>query len=109
MANQTGGVAPSHIRRSHFPRSSSRRNQYAQAGVPFCGWWGRLKSNDVLPFILLKNGRVDFGSDDETDQDTRFGHLDIHGRHLDHKEHVTYKDEDEVIVFRVGSSTDLLD
>lgn len=81
----------------------------ARGGMPFCGWWGRLKSSEVWPFVLLADGRVDFGSDEDTDPSDRFGHLNLHGRSLETGAYVTYKDEEQEILFRVGPGVDLLD
>jgi hypothetical protein len=30
--------------------------------VPTVGWWGKLRSNDLLPFILRTDGKMDFGA-----------------------------------------------
>ena len=51
--------------------------------VPTGGWWGRLNSNDIWPFILKSDGDLDFGADDEEtaeddyDSSYRHGSLDL--------------------------------
>lgn len=47
---------------------------------PTFGWWGRLKSNDLLPFVLTATGAMDFGAvpDDEIGpRGDRYGQTDI--------------------------------
>lgn len=43
---------------------------------PTGGWWGALRSNSLYPFILLPDGRMDFGADPDDDAeqtDNRYG------------------------------------
>lgn len=49
--------------------------------VPCCGWWGRLKSNDMWPFAMT-DGELDFGDTDgeESSVEIRYGVLDITDR-----------------------------
>jgi hypothetical protein len=44
------------------------------------GWWGRLGSNDVWPFVLQSKGEMDFGNDSNqpTPDNERYAHFDIH-------------------------------
>ena len=55
--------------------------------VPACGWWGNLTSNNVMPFVLLKD-KLDFGSylDEETGEATsysdRYGTIEMSDRLL---------------------------
>ena len=83
-----------------------------RSGVPFCGWWGRLDSKDVLMFVVLKDGRVDFGGDPETVREDRYGKINFHGRKIEPGELVTYFDETdwpEGLLLRVGRMIDLLE
>jgi hypothetical protein len=45
------------------------------AGGPFCGWWGAIKSTDLMPFVAKPKADgsyvIDFGSDEDTDQTQR--------------------------------------
>ena len=37
-------------------------NSRQAARVQTAGWWGRLNTNDMQPFVLLPDGRLDFGA-----------------------------------------------
>jgi hypothetical protein len=54
------------------------------ARVPTGGWWGRIHTNEMWPFILLSDGRMDFGSaaDDPADNADRYASIDIEDRIL---------------------------
>ena len=44
-------------------------------GTPYCGWWGNIKSTDLLPFVVKQIDEayfLDFGSDEDTDQEERY-------------------------------------
>lgn len=57
-------------------------NRHVVPRVPVCGWWGILKSNEVWPFVMLSEGKIDFGNTDgEPVEDIhRYGKIDIHDR-----------------------------
>ena len=74
--------------------------------VPFCGWWGRLNSTELLPIVVRPDGRVDFGSDDETDQGERYGFMRLRGRRLQVGEPFSLEWEDEYLLL-VKSCRDL--
>lgn len=46
------------------------------------GWWGRLKTTDMQPFVLLPNGKLDFGAypddDIETHRTGRFAETNVY-------------------------------
>ena len=56
--------------------------------VPACGWWGRIGSKNLWPFILITSSQLDFGSyfDEETGEATsdheRYADIDIDERIL---------------------------
>jgi len=50
-------------------------NDKPRAGVPFCGWWGRITSNSVAPFVVQSDGTVVFARDPETREQEWKGHL----------------------------------
>jgi hypothetical protein len=78
-------------------------------GVPFCGWFGKLESTLMLPVIVRRNGQIDFGSDDKTNQEERYGNILLHGRIIDFNEMITYNDGDSETLYRIKSITDLLE
>lgn len=49
--------------------------------VQSVGWWGRLNTNDLQPFVILNDGRLDFGAlpddDFEHHKTGRFGESKI--------------------------------
>lgn len=49
------------------------------------GWWGKLRSNDLLPFILRNDGKMDFGAlpgDPDYYSSERYGVTDILEREI---------------------------
>lgn len=50
--------------------------------VPTAGWWGQMQHDDVWPFILKKEGFVDFGNDssDPTSDEVRFAKFQLGDR-----------------------------
>ena len=83
-----------------------------RAGVPFCGWWGRLASREAVMFVVLPNGTVDFGANAGLTNEERHGNINFHGRVIEPGQLATYSDRDEWIdglILRVGRMTDLLD
>lgn len=76
---------------------------------PMLGWWGRLKSNDLLPFILRLNGRMDFGSDpDETDESDRYYETDIFKRQIEVGRRVDIKIDGDIHRLTVSKVDELL-
>lgn len=75
--------------------------------VPFCGWWGRIKSTDVLPVIVYPDGKVDFGSDEETDQTTRYGRIALMGKPIERGTSVFFECDGLEYALRVESCRDL--
>jgi hypothetical protein len=56
--------------------------------APMAGWWGNFAaSNDLIPFILLPNGKLDFGSEYEVED--RYGTTNVHSKTIAIGEYVT--------------------
>jgi hypothetical protein len=71
-----------------------RSDGMLKEGMAFCGWWGLLGSSDLLPLIVLDDGRVDFGSDETTDQSDRCGIIKLHDRRIAEGEKISYTDSE---------------
>ncbi len=79
----------------------------AKKGVPFCGWWGKIGSTEILPLIVLADGRVDFGSDEETDQAERYGHIDLREHPIELCQKIKLNAWAEETLFQITRVTDL--
>ena len=58
------------------------QDSHIKSGKPYCGWWGKLVSTEMVPFVCRQqNGDyyLDFGSATEDDQDER-----LYEFHIDH-------------------------
>jgi hypothetical protein len=68
--------------------------------APTTGWWGNFAAgNDLLPFILLPNGKLDFGSDYEVDE--RYGTTNLHSKIIAVGEYVTVQTDGRQYCLRV--------
>jgi hypothetical protein len=67
--------------------------RYWISHVMSAGWWGRLNSNDLWPFVLQKSGKIDFGNteDEPFDPKERFGWIELEGRLIAKGEHYTFQ------------------
>lgn len=83
----------------HFPIPDS---------PPTSGWWGRLGTTNLLPFILQPSGRLDFGSDENTDQADRYALTDIKNVHIRPGERVTVDDGQGVLQWPIISVTQII-
>jgi hypothetical protein len=65
--------------------------------VPAVGWWGLFSpGDDFYPFVLRSDGRVDFGSVYEKEED-RFGRCNLFDKQIRRGEYVTFWfNEDEL-------------
>jgi hypothetical protein len=59
---------------------------------PTCGWWGKLKgTDDLMPFILFPDGKMDFGTG--FDEDDRYHRTNLQSKRLEVGEYVTVTHE----------------
>ena len=81
--------------RAHFSCTGSRlddivvdlivdQNRQWVESVPAAGWWGKVDSDDVWPFILTEGGILDFGNtlEEPTASDERFASFEISDKPL---------------------------
>jgi len=80
-------------------------------GLPLCGWWGALKSTDIMPFVI-KLGvddeyLIDFGSDDETDQTTRLQKIELPSDRVRVGSKLRFKYDDESVLLQAAQLVDM--
>lgn len=84
---------------------------FAARKFPTFGWWGRLKSNDLLPFVLSPNGAMDFGAlpEDEIGLPAdRYGQTDILERNIFQGREVVFDIDDETYTVNIETISVLL-
>ena len=77
--------------------------------IPFAGWWGKYRSTDFLPIVIQPDGKVDFGSGEETDQNDRFGNTDIQSIEIREGLEFVFSNGEEDFRMKISSITDLTD
>jgi hypothetical protein len=61
-----------------------RDNRKRFADLPTAGWWGKLGTQDIWPFVIAKDGQCDFGqdSDNPITYKQRYGEFHLNDRLL---------------------------
>ena len=77
------------------------------------GWWGKPDSNDVQPFILKPDGRMDFGvyPDDEIEDhqpENRYGTTDLLQRQVFLGREISIRVDDDDYYLKVTSLEEIL-
>jgi hypothetical protein len=78
--------------------------------IPTFGRWGKLNSNAVWPFILLTDGRMDFGEtpEDALKEEDRYGWTNIFSKQIRVGEYVTFRAYGDEYCLPITRVTDLL-
>ncbi len=75
--------------------------------IAFSGWWGKLDTVEFLPFVILPSGKVDFGGDEDTRNDDRFGDIELPKLSIERGRHFVYRDVDGEYEMVISRTTDL--
>ena len=75
--------------------------------IPFAGLWGKYRSTDFLPIVIQQDGKVDFGSGEDTDQNERFGNTDILSIEIREGFEFVFSNGEEDFQMKISSVTDL--
>lgn len=82
-------------------------------GGPLCGWWGSIKSTDLMPFVAKPKADgsyvIDFGSDDETDQTERLHALTLPGDRIRPGCSLSFIYDGDVVSLKASKVTDMID
>lgn len=76
--------------------------------APMGGWWGRIKSSSLWPFVLHVNGNMDFGSDPEDDQSERYWKTNLFEIEINVGSKVILTDSSGEVLDLVIKSVDIL-
>lgn len=84
-----------------------RRHRVAR--VPTAGWWGRQQTTELWPFVLDREGRLDFGSMacQPTPPSERYARIDIDDRIIAAGELFTFEYQGDQWQLRLRRITDL--
>lgn len=66
---------------------------------PTSGWWGKLRTDDLLPFIFFPSGKIDFGTGFE--EENRYAQTNLPTKRLHVGEYVTMEVGDDEHCFLV--------
>lgn len=77
--------------------------------IASAGWWGRKNTKEVWPFLMLRDGRMDFGSSwrhSEPDE-VRYATIDLVGRKLAVGDNFTLRYENVEYPLKLTRSRDI--
>ena len=81
------------------------RDRRSRPKLAYFGIWGAIGSDDPMPFVLSKDGSIDFGSGFENDE--RFAKTNLLNKVIQTDEYFTFVKGDEELTLRIVKITDL--
>ena len=84
-----------------------RDDRHIASKTPFAGWWGKYRPTDFLPIVIQHDGKVDFGSGEDTDQNDRFGYTDVHSVEIREGREFVFSNGEEEFSMKIDSVMDL--
>ena len=76
-------------------------------GVTYFGIWGKVGNEDSAPFVLNKDGTVDFGCLVDLAEYARDSKMNIHEKIIQTDEYFTHTKEGDEMALQIKSVTDL--